>query len=228
MTLSIAELVARVAIAAALGGLIGLERELSDQPAGFRTHILVSLGAALFTLAGAYGLEDFLEGEGITTRLDPTRVAAQVVTGVGFLGAGAIIHRGVNIRGLTTAASLWVTAAIGTAVGFGYWEGAVAVAVVALAALYSLKYIERRALEKLKRGRVRFVIAMEPQLRLGELTEVLDRAGGRVVSMKVIEEEDEDVRELIVVTWLPSGVNAEELAHEIRALEGVEDVDLDL
>jgi putative Mg2+ transporter-C (MgtC) family protein len=228
VTLSVGELVARVLIAALLGGLIGLERELSDQPAGFRTHILVSLGAALFTLAGAYGLEDFLEGEGITTRLDPTRVAAQVVTGVGFLGAGAIIHRGVNIRGLTTAASLWVTAAIGTAVGFGYWEGAVAVTVVSLAALYSLKYIERRALERLKRGRVRFVIDMEPQLRLAELTEILDRAGARVVSMKVIEEQDEDSRELIVVTQLRSRVDAEHVARDIRALEGVADVDLDL
>jgi putative Mg2+ transporter-C (MgtC) family protein len=228
VTLSVGELISRVVIAALLGGLIGLERELSDQPAGFRTHILVSLGAALFTLAGAYGLEDFLEGEGITTRLDPTRVAAQVVTGVGFLGAGAIIHRGVNIRGLTTAASLWVTAAIGTAVGFGYWEGAVSVTVVSLAALYSLKYIERRALEGLKRGRVRFVIDMEPQLRLAELTEILDRAGGRVVSMKVIEEQDEDSRELIVVTQLRSRADAENLARDIRALEGVADVDLDL
>jgi putative Mg2+ transporter-C (MgtC) family protein len=228
MTLSVGELVARVAIAAALGGLVGLERELSDQPAGFRTHILVSLGAALFTISGAYGLEDFLEGGGITTRLDPTRVAAQVVTGVGFLGAGAIMHRGVNIRGLTTAASLWVTAAIGMAVGFGYWEGAVAVALVALAALYILGYIERGAREKLKRGRVRFVIDSEPQLRLGELTEVLDRAGGRVVSIKVVEEEDEEAREFIVVARLPSHAVAEAVADEIRSLEGVADVDLDL
>jgi putative Mg2+ transporter-C (MgtC) family protein len=228
MTLSVGELVARVAIAALLGGLIGLERELSDQPAGFRTHILVSLGAALFTLAGAYGLEDFLGVEEVDVRLDPTRVAAQVVTGVGFLGAGAIIHRGVNIRGLTTAASLWVTAAIGTAVAFGYWEGALAVTIVAFGALYSLKYIERRALEGLKRGRVRFVIDMDHQLRLAALTEILDRAGGRVVSMKVIEEQDEDARELIVVARLPSRAVAEDVAAEIRELEGVADVDLDL
>lgn len=228
MTLSIGELVARVVVAAALGGLIGVERELSDQPAGFRTHILVSLGAALFTLAGAYGLEDFLEGEGITARLDPTRVAAQVVTGVGFLGAGAIIHRGVNIRGLTTAASLWVTAAIGTAAGFGYFEGAVVVAVVSLTALYVLKYIERMTLERWKRGRVRFVIDAEPHLRLGELTGILERAGGQVLSMKVVGDEDEDDRELIVVTQLRSRSDAEDLAREIRTLEGVADVDLDL
>lgn len=227
MTLSLGELVARVAVAAALGGLIGLERELSDQPAGFRTHILVSLGAALFTLTGAYGLGDFADAEGIVTRLDPTRVAAQVVTGIGFLGAGAIIHRGVNIRGLTTAASLWVTAAIGTAVGLGYWEGAVAVAAVSLTALYVLKFLERKALSKMRRGRVRFVIDMEPELRLAHLTEILDRAGGRVMSMKVIGDEDEDARELIVVAQLPSSRTAESLARDMQALEGVADVDFD-
>jgi putative Mg2+ transporter-C (MgtC) family protein len=228
MTLSIPELVARIGMAAAIGGLIGLERELSDQPAGFRTHILVSLGAALFTLAGAYGLEDFLEGEGITARLDPTRVAAQVVTGVGFLGAGAIIHRGVNVRGLTTAASLWVTAAIGVAVGFGFWQGAVTVAAVLVATLYVLKYIERRALEKLKRGRIRFVIDMEPDLKLADLSGVLDRAKARVVSMKVMEVQDDDPGELILVAQLPRGADARELARDIRAIEGVADVDFDL
>src|SRR5688572_13417309 len=97
------EVVLRIAIAAVLGGLVGLEREVSEQPAGFRTHILVSLGAALFTLVGAYTFG----GEGS----DPTRVAAQVVTGIGFIGAGVIFQQGASIRGLTTAASLWVTAA---------------------------------------------------------------------------------------------------------------------
>lgn len=112
------ELILRVLLAGALGGLIGLEREFSDQPAGFRTHILVSLGAALFTLVGAYGLVDFSPGD--TFQFDPTRIAAQVVTGIGFLGAGAILRQGLNVRGLTTAAALWVTAAVGTAAGFGY------------------------------------------------------------------------------------------------------------
>jgi uncharacterized membrane protein YhiD involved in acid resistance len=95
-----------------------------------------------------------------TARLavDPTRVAAQVVTGIGFLGAGAIIRRGVNVRGLTTAASLWVTAAIGTAVGLDYVEGAIVVTVAALISLYGLKAVERYALSRLRRGRIRFLI----------------------------------------------------------------------
>src|SRR5918998_6874576 len=116
------DLVARILVAAALGAAVGLEREVSDQPAGFRTHILVSLGAALFTIAGALGASAFDDSE--TVRFDPTRIAAQVVTGIGFLGAGAIIQQGVNVRGLTTAASLWVTAAVGLAVGLGFYTAA--------------------------------------------------------------------------------------------------------
>src|SRR3990170_4226308 len=90
----------RLLAAAALGGLIGFEREYNEQPAGFRTHILVTLGAALFTMAGAYGTAAFVDAD--VVRFDPTRVAAQVVTGIGFLGAGAILRQGINIRGLTT------------------------------------------------------------------------------------------------------------------------------
>ena len=125
-TISDLDLVLRVVAATVLGGLIGFEREFSDQPAGFRTHILVCLGAALFTLAGAFGVDVFFTRGTADIQFDPTRVAAQVVTGIGFLGAGAILRLGLNVQGLTTAAALWVTAAIGVAVGLGYWVGAVA------------------------------------------------------------------------------------------------------
>jgi putative Mg2+ transporter-C (MgtC) family protein len=145
------ELVLRILAAAALGGLLGLEREISDQPAGFRTHILVSLGAALFTLVGAYGVDEFFAERSPGVGFDPTRVAAQVVTGIGFLGAGAIIRQGMNVRGLTTAASLWVTAAIGTAVGLGYWTGAITVALVTFVALFGLKRVEGKLLTTLRK-----------------------------------------------------------------------------
>src|SRR4051794_41439177 len=90
-SLSWEEAVLRLALAAALGGAVGIERELREREAGFRTHMLVSLGSALFTLASAYGFHDFLEHGGNLVRTDPTRIAAQIVTGIGFLGAGAII-----------------------------------------------------------------------------------------------------------------------------------------
>src|SRR3954449_10071600 len=94
---------ARIAAAAAMGGGIGLERELDEKAAGLRTHMLVAVGSALFTMVGAYGFADFSR-----SNVDPTRIAAQVVTGIGFLGAGLIFRQGFTVRGLTTAASLWL------------------------------------------------------------------------------------------------------------------------
>ena len=106
------EMVLKLVMATLFGGVVGYERELSDKPAGLRTHILVCLGSALFTLASLFGF-----GQGS----DPARVAAQVVTGVGFLGAGTILRTGATVRGLTTAASIWAVAAVGVAVGVGMY-----------------------------------------------------------------------------------------------------------
>ena len=100
-----------------LGAAIGAEREFRERQAGLRTHLVVSVGAALFTLVSAYGFAEF------GRKVDPTRIAAQIVTGIGFLGAGAIIRQGLSVRGLTTAATLWLVAAIGMAAGAGYWAG---------------------------------------------------------------------------------------------------------
>jgi putative Mg2+ transporter-C (MgtC) family protein len=105
------ELVARLGIALVLGAVIGFEREMDRQPAGFRTHALVALGSALFTIISAYGF--------VGPTNDPTRIAAQIVTGIGFVGAGTILHHRGSIRGLTTAASLWSAAAVGMAAGAG-------------------------------------------------------------------------------------------------------------
>lgn len=134
----------RILVAAALGGILGIERELKDQPAGFRTHMLVAMGACLFTVVGAFGFQAFTGGTD-THRIqaDLTRVASQVVVGIGFLGGGTILRYGGNIRGLTTAASLWVTAAIGLTVAMGYYFVATATSLVAVFTLAALKPIER-------------------------------------------------------------------------------------
>jgi putative Mg2+ transporter-C (MgtC) family protein len=142
--LSLAELALRVGLAAGLGAAIGLERELREREAGLRTHLLVSLGAALFTLVSAYGWTDwrFSNAEGIV--FDPTRIAAQIVTGVGFLGAGAIIRQGLTVRGLTTAATLWAVAAIGMSVGAGYYSAAILTTAVVLISLWPLRILAFR------------------------------------------------------------------------------------
>ena len=112
-------LLLRIAAAAVMGGLIGIEREFRAKEAGFRTHFLVALGAAVFMILSAHGFGDILFSE--NTRLDVSRIAAQVVSGIGFIGAGTIIFQRHAVHGLTTAAGLWVTAAIGMAAGAGLY-----------------------------------------------------------------------------------------------------------
>src|SRR5438046_8799342 len=130
------EALLRLVLAAVLGGAIGIEREIREREAGLRTHMLVSVGSALFTIVSAYGFHEFLTSGQSVVRADPTRIAAQIVTGIGFLGAGAIIRQGLSIRGLTTAATLWVVAAVGLAVGAGYYSGALITTAIVLLALW--------------------------------------------------------------------------------------------
>lgn len=138
------ELVGRLVFSAALGSAIGLERERLSWAAGLRTHMLVCVGSTLIMIVSAYGFADVLGQHDVV--LDPSRVAAQVVSGIGFLGAGAILARGEVIRGLTTAASVWSVAAIGLAVGGGLYIPAVAATVIILIILAGVKPIEKRFL----------------------------------------------------------------------------------
>ncbi|HEX9711108.1 MAG TPA: MgtC/SapB family protein [Actinomycetota bacterium] len=145
----------RLVLAAVAGGILGLERELRDRPAGLRTHILVATGAALFAMVSAYGFQDIVaeagplsSGQGAAVRADITRVASQVVVGVGFLGAGTIIRYRGRVRGLTTAAGLWVAAAAGLAAGIGFWVGVGVSVGIALLSLLVLKPIEDRLIRK--------------------------------------------------------------------------------
>jgi putative Mg2+ transporter-C (MgtC) family protein len=137
----------RLVVAAALGAGIGIERELHGHPAGIRTHMLVALGSALFTVLSIYGFA----GQGGSAPVDPSRIAAQIVTGVGFLGAGAILKDGISIRGLTTAASLWAIAAVGMGVG----AGAYVIAVVATAIIFVSLGPINLLTERLEQGRKR-------------------------------------------------------------------------
>ena len=154
---------ARLAVAGALGATIGFERELHEREAGLRTHLMVALGAALFTIVSAYGFHDILgsSGPNVLVRLDPSRIAAQVVTGIGFLGAGAIIRQGLGVRGLTTAASLWVVAAIGMASGAGYWAGAVLATAIGLFVLWPLRRITRALVARFRAAEGLLVVELD-------------------------------------------------------------------
>ena len=125
------EFIIRILVATALGAVIGLDREYRTKAAGFRTHVLVALGSALFMIISVHGFDD-LPKDQMTLRMDPARIAAQVVTGIGFIGAGTIIFQKNVVKGLTTAAGLWVTAAVGMACGVGMYTLAVVSTIIVL------------------------------------------------------------------------------------------------
>ena len=131
----------RILVAAALGAAVGAEREIHGHPAGIRTHMLVSLGSALFTVLSIHG---FTADGRATGAIDPTRIAAQIVSGIGFLGAGAILKDGIVVRGLTTAASLWATAAVGMAAGAGEYVVGVIGAAIILTSLWPINALAER------------------------------------------------------------------------------------
>ena len=134
------QLSAQIVVAAALGAIIGAEREIHGHPAGIRTHMLVALGSAIFTILSVHGFGQDVD----PSRVDPTRIAAQIVSGIGFLGAGAILKDGIVIRGLTTAASLWATSAVGLAAGAGEYVIAIVAAAVILVSLWPINALAER------------------------------------------------------------------------------------
>ena len=157
----------RLLIAATLGALIGAEREFHGHPAGMRTHLLVALGSAIFTELSIYGFP-----VSPSNPVDPTRIAAQIVSGIGFLGAGAIIKDGASIRGLTTAASLWATAAIGLAAGVGDYIIGVTGAVIVIISLWPLNRIAER-LHRADRLTIRLNVVVDRLEALGDMSRIL-------------------------------------------------------
>jgi putative Mg2+ transporter-C (MgtC) family protein len=171
----------RISVAAALGGAIGLERELRERQAGLRTHLVVSVGSALFTLVSAYAF--------VGPHVDPTRIAAQIVSGIGFLGAGAIIRQGLSVRGLTTAATLWLVAAIGMASGAGYYDAAIIATAGALFTLGPLRVISYRATRRWRHETERLLVQVPAGGSPAAVIEAVERYG-RVVSLDVSQEGD--------------------------------------
>jgi putative Mg2+ transporter-C (MgtC) family protein len=222
-TLNWDESLLRLALAALLGGLIGFERELREREAGLRTHLLVSLGSALFTIVGAYGFHAFLDSGANVVRADPTRIAAQIVTGIGFLGAGAIIRQGLSVRGLTTAATLWVVAAVGLASGAGYYSAAVMSTAIVLLALWPLRILAYRILVRFRPddGR-RLLVALPAGQPPGEVIDEVEKTGARIASLEVSQEGDHRRLEFDVV--LPRDTPAARIVAQIADLEHVAEV----
>ena len=201
----------QIVVAAGLGAAIGLEREMSAQPAGLRTHMLVTLGAALFALVGFD-----------TAHTDPTRIAAQVVTGIGFLGGGAILREGSTVRGLTTAASLWMAAAIGLAVGLEKWSAAVITTVVGLGVLSIVKRFERDVLPR--RRMLEITLTLETG---APLDHVVTQASTILARSRVLRVSYDAAGQKVTLTSQPNnGHSLTEIAEGLRALGGVQGVEV--
>jgi putative Mg2+ transporter-C (MgtC) family protein len=210
------DLILRLLVAAVLGAGIGLEREFHDHPAGTRTHLLVALGSALFTVLSIYGFSSTTGAN-----VDPSRIAAQIVTGIGLLGAGAIIHSGTSVRGLTTAASLWATAAIGLAAGAGLYGLAVVTAVIVVLSLGPLNRIVSAVRPRAART-MQVRLGLTDLAAMGRLSELFAQ---RRVEMVGIESRRIRGRhyEVELRLKLPVGIDESALT---QALNGVPDVEI--
>lgn len=214
-----AEVALRLALAAVLGGAVGAEREIRDREAGFRTHLLVALGAALFTLVSAFAWTDWSFSNRSGLVFDPTRIAAQVVSGIGFLGAGAIIRQGLTVRGLTTAATLWAVAAIGMAAGVGYYWAAVATTVLVLVTLWPLRVVSHRLLTRVRTEQGQLVADLRPGAGAASVIGGLEAVGAKLHSLSF--EESEGRRRIVAELELPTGKSPSDL---VSALMDADDV----
>ncbi|HHV93322.1 MAG TPA: MgtC/SapB family protein [Firmicutes bacterium] len=209
------EIILRLVLAVAAGGLIGLEREIHGRAAGFRTQILVCLGSTLVMLISIYGFET----AGVSTAPDPARLAAQVVSGIGFLGAGTILREGASIKGLTTAASLWVVAGIGLALGAGFYLGAVVATILAVLTL--VNRLEKYLLPHDERS-LRLHIADQP----GQLAAVATLLGQKRVNIRSMNVDTTDDGECHVEMKVetPHNLRLEVLMQELSALPEVKEI----
>lgn len=223
------EIALRLFLALVLGGIVGFERESQNRPAGFRTHVLVSVGSALVMLVSVYGFSGELAhfGGGV----DPSRIAAQVVTGVGFLGAGTILRHGNTITGLTTAATLWIVSGIGLAVGIGFYMGAVIATLMVLISLVFFRSLENNIARKKCLRRLLVRGFYQPGL-LGRIGGVLGDMGIYVVKIDLGDAEYQETFKKDVITIdfllrLPSRIDTSDLLSRLAALEGILEVGWD-
>ncbi|MDX6486103.1 MAG: putative Mg2+ transporter-C (MgtC) family protein [Gaiellaceae bacterium] len=211
----------RLSVASLLGGAIGLERELRERQAGLRTHLVVCVGSALFTIVSAYGFHEFLTNGGAVVRADPTRIAAQIVSGIGFLGAGAIIRQGLSVRGLTTAATLWLVAAVGMAAGAGYYSAALITTGLALITLGPLRILAYRLVTRFRPEVERLLVEIPAGGSPGAVLEAIERRGGRVVALEIAQEGD---RRSIAVDLQLRGIAAPTIVADVGEIDGVLEV----
>lgn len=212
----------RLILAAILGAVIGIEREIKNRAAGFRTHIIVSVGACLIMLIGIDGIGKFSSD----TARDTARIAGQVISGIGFLGAGTILQKKNAVTGLTTAATLWLSAAIGLAVGIGYYEGAIIATVICLVTLISLNKI--RDLINKKTIKSYSMIFNTYNFNQDNFYEFTSKEGVEVRKLDIIDEEMDDKSMIEVTFSFDKNYDIDEFFKKLKSeynLQSVKSVD---
>ena len=213
------ELLERLLMAAILGSVIGFERERLNWAAGLRTHMLVCVGASLIMLVSIFGFSDVLGQKDVT--LDPSRVAAQVVSGIGFLGAGAILLRGEVVRGLTTAASLWSVAGIGLAVGGGMYTAAIGATIIILIILAGIKPLERRFISTRQQRSIHLLVN-RGSVPLGTIHRLLGNDSARVKQfISQPSEEDPELDDVFIALARTTLNEYEAICKQLADMEGV-------
>jgi putative Mg2+ transporter-C (MgtC) family protein len=215
------ELVLRLLIAAALGSLIGAERERLAWAAGLRTHMLVCVGACLFMIVSAFGFADILGPSNII--LDPSRIAAQVVSGIGFLGAGSILLRGDMVRGLTTAASLWTVAAVGLAVGGGLYIEATAATFVILVILAGIKPLEEWFKRRSQTHEL-YIRADHGKISIDALNQALGYRARRITRYVASRAEDTEFDDILLTVTRLTATDIADIIGQLRALPEIREV----
>lgn len=213
--MNLQEVAIRLIAAVLLGGLVGMERENKKRAAGFRTHILVSLGSALVMITSEYIFHMY---QGLSN-LDPARLGAQVISGVGFLGAGTIIRQGGSVKGLTTAASLWTVACIGIAAGIGFYEGAVIAAIIVFVTLVLLGKFEHVLVKRENEIDLCVKVENKPGM-IGEVTTAIGNNGANIKNIELDSDEDQELL-LKFELKLPKGYVKDSILKDIQSIDGV-------
>ncbi len=213
----------RLLAAGILAGVIGYEREFSSRkPAGFRTHILVGLGAAVVMMTSEYAAQTFPQAN-----IDPTRIGAQVVSGIGFLGAGAILRSGFSVKGLTTAASLWAVACVGIASGIGFYAGALLATLLVFLVLTVLKDLEDKLTRRSRHAELQ-IEARSGYVVIGEIQRIFTRMECVIRELHVEDDGADNIQQIRCVFEMGKGFGERsrlgELTAEIQRLEGIQRV----
>jgi putative Mg2+ transporter-C (MgtC) family protein len=214
------EIIFKLALACILGGMIGLERESLNRPAGLRTYTLVCVGSALAMIVSIDIYLQYYQ----TVNADPGRIAAQVVSGIGFLGAGTIMREGASVRGLTTAAGLWVVACIGLAVGAGLYMPAIATTVLILFVLiYFIKFEQLFTGMREYKGLV--IVVEDRPGQVGTIGSILGDMGVLIKNIQLNRLEKEDDLEVELLLELPSGMNISQVIDELSGMKELRSID---